>query len=315
MFKNLHELIATMPDEATCRKYYEEQRWNGKPVCPYCGYERSYKLKNGKQYKCASKTCYKVYTVTVGTIFEDSNIPLNKWFMALYLCSSHKKGISSIQLAKDIGVTQKTGWFMLHRLREGMKERGAKVFKGIVESDETYMARKYRSDYKGLSPEEVDYIQKNKQSKKSKGAVIGLAERETGKIKVVSFDENNLKNITNTVREYVDKRATLHTDESNLYNALGYEMKRESVVHSKKEWVKTNYYGEKIHTNTVENFWSVMKRGVYGIYHQLSYKHLQRYCDEFSYRYNNRKMNDADRFTITLRNTTGRLTYKDLVRK
>ncbi len=203
---------------------------------------------------------------------------------------------------------------MLHRLREGMKERGAIVFKGIVEADETYMARKYGSDYKGLTPEQVEYIQKNKHSTKTKGAVIGLADRNTGKVKIVSFDENNLTNVTNTVREYVDKRATLHTDESNLYNALGYEMKRESVVHSKKEWVKTNYYREKIHTNTVENFWSVMKRGVYGIYHQISYKHLQRYCDEFSYRYNNRKMNDADRFTVTLRNT-GRLTYKDLVNK
>ena len=304
-----------MPDEKSCREYYEQQRWNGKPVCPYCGFERSYKLKSGKHYKCASKTCYKVYTVTVGTIFEDSNIPLNKWFMALYLCTAHKKGISSIQLAKDIGVTQKTSWFMLHRLRQGMKERGAVVFKGIVESDETYMARKYRSDYKGLSPEEVEYIQKNKKTTKRKGAVIGLAERETGKVKIVSFDENNLANITNTVRENVDKRATLHTDESNLYNALGYEMRRESVVHSKKEWVKTDYYGTKIHTNTVENFWSVMKRGVYGIYHQISYKHLQRYCDEFSYRYNNRKMNDAERFTITLRNTNSRLTYKELVNK
>ena len=304
-----------MPDEKSCREYYEKERWNGKPVCPYCGYERSYKLKSGKHYKCASRTCYKVYTVTVGTIFEDSNIPLNKWFMALYLCTAHKKGISSVQLAKDIGVTQKTSWFMLHRLRNGMKERGV-MFKGEVESDETYMARKYRSDYKGLTPEQVEYLQKSKNSTKTKGAVLGLAERNTGKVKMFAFSENTTSNITNTIRENVIKKETvLYTDESNLYNNIGYEYKRESVKHSAKEWVKTTYYGEKVHTNTVENFWSVMKRGVYGIYHQISYKHLQRYCDEFSYRYNNRKMNDADRFTITLRNTDGRLTYKDLVRK
>lgn len=314
MFKNLHELIAQMPDEKTCRKYYEQERWHGKPVCPYCGCDRSYKLKSGKHYKCASNTCYKVYTVTVGTIFEDSNIPLNKWFMALYLCTAHKKGISSVQLAKDIGVSQKASWFMLHRIRTGMKERTPVKFKGIIESDETYMARKYRSDYKGLTPEQVDYIQKTKNNKKSKGAVIGLAERETGLIKVVAFDENNLTNITNTVRENVEKRSILHTDESNLYNALGYEMRRETVKHSAKEWVKTDYYGMKIHTNTVENFWSVMKRGVYGIYHQISYKHLQAYCDEFSWRFNSRKISDAERFTVTLRNTTGRLRYTDLIK-
>lgn len=316
MFKNLHELITKLNDEQACIDYLAAQRWqDGKAVCPYCGYGKCYRIENGKRFKCANKECFKRFHVTVGTIFHASNIPLVKWFMAVFIQTAHKKGISSYQLAKDIGVTQKSAWFMLHRIREGMKEKSTVEFHGIVESDETYMARKYRSDYKGLSPEEVEYIQKNKKTTKNKGAVIGLAERETGKVKIVSFDENNLNNITNTVRQYVDKKATLHTDESNLYNALGYEMRRETVIHSKKEWVKTDYYGTKIHTNTVENFWSVMKRGVYGIYHQISYKHLQRYCDEFSYRYNNRKMNDADRFKVTLRNITGRLTYEDLVKK
>ena len=228
--------------------------------------------------------------------------------MALYVVNAHKKGISSYQLAKDLGVTQKTGWFMIHRIRAGMKDKFNVVFKGKVESDETYMARKYRSDYKGLTPEQIEYLQKTKHSTKTKGAVIGLAERETVLIKVVSFDENNLTNITNTVRANVDKKATLYTDESNLYNALGYEMKRESVRHSAKEWVRLD-----IHTNTVENFWSVMKRGVYGTYHQISYKHLQSYCDEFSYRYNSRKITDAERFKITLSKVEGKLPYKQLV--
>ena len=235
----------------------------------------------------------KDFIVTVGTIFHASNIPLTKWFMAAYISGAHKKGISSYQLGKDLGVTQKTAWFMMHRLRAAFKERTTVVFRGKVESDETYRARKYRSDYKGLTPEQVEYLQKTKHSTKTKGAVIGLAERSTGRVKVVSFDENNLTNITNTVRENVHKSATLYTDESQLYNALGYEYKRESVKHSAKEWVRFD-----VHTNIVENFWSVMKRGVYGIYHQISYKHLQAYCDEFSYRYNSRKIKDSERFTL-----------------
>ena len=175
------------------------------------------------------------------------------------------------------------------------------------------MARKYRSDYKGLT-QQVDYLQKTKNSTKTKGAVLGLAERNTGKVKMFAFSENTTSNITNTIRENVIKKeTTLYTDESNLYNNIGYEYKRESVKHSAKEWVKTTYYGEKVHTNTVENFWSVMKRGVYGIYHQISYKHLQRYCDEFSYRYNSRHIKDHERFTLTLSQVNTVLPYNKLV--
>lgn len=137
---------------------------------------------------------------------------------------------------------------------------------------------------------------------------MGLAERNTGRVKVFAFGENNTANITNTVRENTHKSSTLYTDESQLYNALGYEYKRESVFHGGKEWVRGD-----IHTNTVENFWSVMKRGVYGIYHQISYKHLQAYCNEFSYRYNNRTIKDAERFTLTLTQIEGKLPYKKLV--
>ena len=108
MFNNLHELITTMPDEKSCRDYLIKERWNGVVTCPYCGFEKCYVIENGKRFKCASKACYKKFSVTVGTIFEASNIPLNEWFMALYLCTAHKKGVSSYQLAKDIGVAQKT---------------------------------------------------------------------------------------------------------------------------------------------------------------------------------------------------------------
>ena len=190
MFKNLHELVTQMKDEQACIDYLAAQRWqDGKAVCVYCGHNKCYRIEGGKRFKCANKNCFKRFHVTVGTIFHASNIPLVKWFMAVYIQTAHKKGISSYQLAKDIGVTQKTAWFMLHRIRQGMKDNTKTKFKGVVESDETYMARKYRSDYKGYTPEQIEYFQKNKKTTKSKGAVIGLAERETGRIKVISFDE------------------------------------------------------------------------------------------------------------------------------
>src|SRR3979411_1501298 len=133
MFSNLLELITTMPDEKRCRKYLAEQRWNGKPKCPYCGWDKCYIIEKGKRFKCGNQTCYKKFSVTVGTIFEASNIPLQKWFMAVYLCSAHKKGISSYQLGRDIGVAQKSAWFMLHRIREGFKNNISEIFTDVVQ--------------------------------------------------------------------------------------------------------------------------------------------------------------------------------------
>ncbi len=306
MFKNLHELIAKMPDETTCRAYLAAQRWNdGIVVCPYCSYRGAYVIENGKRYKCKSAACYKKFSVTVGTIFEASNIPLNKWFMALYIISGHKKGISSYQLAKDIGTSQKSAWFMLHRMREALKENSPELLSGIVESDETYMARKFASDFVGLSPEEVDYKLNN--PIKNKGAVLGLAQRG-GNIRVFAFDESKGDNIKPTIKANVKPGTRLMTDEAFVYRRGLDEYKHEAVFHSKREWVRLD-----VHTNTVENFWSVMRRGIYGIYHQISFKHLQAYCNEYSYRYNTRKLKDAERFILTLGKIEGRLTYKNLV--
>jgi hypothetical protein len=233
--------------------------------------------------------------------------------MALYLATAHKKGISSYQLAKDIGVAQKTAWFMLHRLREIMKVVHATKIKHTAEADETYMARKYRSDYKGLTEEEIDFKVKHK--KDNKGAVLGIADRKEGTIRVMAFPANKLEFIGDAVKANVDKGANLHTDETRLYNSLETYYHREKVIHNKREWVKPSISAGKVHTNHVENFWSVMKRGVYGIYHQISYKHLQRYCDEYSYRYNSRGMTDPERFTDSLQNIEGRLDWKTLTGK
>lgn len=305
MVKNLKDLFAKFSDEQKCRDFLVQQRWNGCPVCPYCGSEKWYSIEDGKRFKCGNKECYKKYSVSVGTVFHASNIPLTTWFPAMFIISAHKKGISSVQLAKDLGVTQKTAWFMLHRIRESLKDKNSDLLTGTVEVDETYMARKFGSKYVGLTPEQAELLPKKKNTK---GAVIGMIQRD-GRAIIKAADAINKKNIIEAVQAHISTDATLMTDESALYkNREIRKYKREYVTHSKGMWVDGD-----CHTNNVENFWSVMKRGIYGIYHQISAKHLQAYCDEFSYRYNSRTITDGNRFELSLQHIEGRLPYKVLV--
>lgn len=306
MISNLKELFAKFSNEDSCRQFLIQQRWNGVPTCPKCGSIKAYVIENGKRFKCANNKCYSKFSVTVGTVFEASNIPLTTWFPAMYIIASHKKGISSVQLAKDLGVTQKTAWFMLHRIRESLKAKNSPLLSGIVEVDETYMARKYRSDYKAVSPLLIEAWEKLPHKGKNKGGVIGMKQRD-GKIIVKAAYDIKGKTIADAVKANVEPNAHLMTDDSYKYRNQLKKFERESVNHSKKEWVRGN-----VHTNGVENFWSVMKRGIYGIYHQISYKHLQRYCDEFSYRFNSRDIKDGQRFELTLTHIEGRLSYKQL---
>lgn len=147
-FTNLHNLQKYFKDEDTCRKYFEQRRWNGKPICPFCGSDKVYTLNDNKTYKCASKECHKKFTVTVGTIFENTKIPLSKWFIAMYLITSHKKGISSLQLSRDLGITQKSAWFVNHRIREMLRDKEPQALKRMVEIDETYIGGKERNKHR-----------------------------------------------------------------------------------------------------------------------------------------------------------------------
>lgn len=307
-------IFSQYTNEETCRKMLENSRWqDGKPHCPFCGCDKSYVIEGGKRYKCANNKCYKKYSATTGTIFENSKLPLSLWFTAMHIITAHKKGISSCQLARDLGVEQKTAWFMNHRIREALKAKNDPLLDGTIEADETYMGRKYRSDYKGLTKEEIDHKLSSKI--KNKGAVLGLSDRKAGTIRVKVFESNKTEFVVDAVRKNVAQGSVLHTDGSELYNSVEDEYFREKVIHSKKEWVKESLIVDKVHVNNVENFWSVMKRGVYGIYHQISFKHLERYADEFSYRYNSRKISDKDRFNLTLERVNGRLTYNTLTGK
>jgi transposase-like protein len=311
MIKNLKQVFRKFNTEAKCIDFMVQSRWNGKPVCPFCGHEKSYVVNNGKGFKCASSACYKKYSVTIGTVFQCSNIPLTTWLPAVYIIHSHKKGISSVQLAKDLGVTQKTSWFMLHRIREFMKENNPGLLGGTNEMDEAYMGRKFGSEYKGLNPEDSAKMandSKHMNKNKKRGAVVGLYNREADLIRVQAFNSRTAEVAKYVATNNVEQGAKIFTDEAMLYDKALKGYQRGTVNHWMREWKK----GE-ISVNHVENFWSVMKRGVYGIYHQISYKHLQRYCDEFSFRYNTRHITDGERFMLNCKHVEGRLTYKQLV--
>ncbi len=308
MFTNLLELIKSMPDEQTCRNYVAEQRWGvGKVVCPYCGHNKAYVIEGGKRYKCSSKTCYSKFSVLVGTFMEDSKIPLTKWLAGIYLVTSSKKGISSYTLGRQLGIAQKNSWFMMHRIRQVLTDKTDIVLEGEIEIDETYLSKPFRSKYKGLPPDEVERLTIENKFK-NKGAAIGLIQRD-GKAIIRAIDSINKQNIKDIVTKHVSTQNTiLYTDESNLYKYSLRDYKRETVCHSLGEWAKGN-----CHVNTVEGLWSVMKRGLYGIYHRASPKHLQSFCSEFEFRYNTRHINDSQRFTLSLQGLKGRLTYKQLI--
>jgi len=301
-FKNLKELMSKFTDETTCREYLEQRMWNGKPECPYCQYnEKIYRIEGGKRYKC--KQCQRKFSITVGTIFENSNIPLSTWFGAIYLITSHKKGISSVQLAKDLGVTQKTAWFMLHRLREMIKDKAPEKLSGVVEMDETYM--NLHGKKKNIM---MKYGRKgNRGRSRDKTPVFGIVERE-GKVHAEKTGGVSAKNLMPIVDDKVEKGTEVMTDDFSTYQKLDLNFNHFVINHSMGKYVNGM-----IHTNTIEGFWSLFKRGIIGIYHCVSFKHLNAYCNEYSFRYNTRLLSESDRFDFAIAQADGkRLKYKQL---
>lgn len=300
-FKNYKELMSKLSDEKVCREAMEQWRWNGSPFCPHCNGIKPYKLKDGKTYRCRENTCRKDFTVTVGTVFENSKIPLSTWIASIFVITAHKKGISSLQLSRDLGITQKTAWFVLHRIRFIMDEPNPEPLDNIVELDETYTGGKFANMNRGRRKKYQELGIDNKT------AVMGFVERE-GKGRLSVIGEDSFKEV---VRKNVNKDAIVITDQHAGYKGLDAEYAQHlSVNHSEMQFRDGLAY-----TNSVEGFFSCLKRSIIGIYHQVSPKHLQKYCDETSYRYNTRKIKDKDRFTQTMCNVEGRLKYKTLIEK
>ncbi len=297
--------IFTDVDKA--REALEAVRWPNGPVCPHCGsVERIAKVEGTKKshrpglYYC--NACQGQFTVTVGTIFEDSKVPLTKWWQAVYLLSSSKKGISSHQLHRSLGVSYKTAWFMSHRIREAMRNGslapmgGSGGTNGIVEVDETFI---------GTEPgaqKRRGYAHKMK--------VLSLVDRQTGKARSIVIDDLSAKTVVPILQENIAKEASVMTDEAGQYGKLGESfIEHQTVAHSQDEYVRGI-----VHTNTVEGYFSVFKRGMKGVYQHCSKKHLHRYLAEFDFRYNNRSAlgcEDTERAHRAMAGIEGkRLTYR-----
>lgn len=305
-FNTILELQKAFKTEQSCIEHLEELRWGGgdNAISPFDSSSKVYKCKNNR-YRC--KNTGKYFNVKTGTMFENTKVPLRKWFIAIWLVTTHKKGISSNQLKDDIGVTQKTAWFMLQRIRKCFDYRNVLIMDEIVEMDETYMGGKAGN---------MHYDKRIKaKGVYEKVPVFGIVQRK-GLIRADVVDDASVKTLIPRIYTTVEENSLILTDEHKTYQSIGHSYIHRTVNHSGGKYVKEGTYkGEaiKIHTNTIEGFWSIMKRGIYGIYHWTSKKHLQKYINEFTYRYNTRRYINMDKFNVLVSNMRHRTTYRELV--
>lgn len=301
-FKSLFDLSQEFPDEQSCIDFLEKQRWNGLPLSPFDNESKVWKCRNNK-YRC--KNTRKYFSVTTGTLFENTKISLRKWFTAIWLMTSHKKGISSIQLGKDIGVTQKTAWFLAQRIRACFCLPEETILEGVVEVDETFVGGKNKNRHKD---KKVPMCQGR--SFKDKTPVLGILQRG-GPLMCFVIPDTKTASIQPILKRIVKPLSTLISDEWMAYNGLNSIYNHYIVNHAKKEYV--NQYDSSIHSNSIEGFWGIFKRGINGIYNWVSRKHLQFYANEFVFRFNNRKIKESERFSLFLCNINHRLKYKHLI--
>jgi transposase-like protein len=297
-FKSILEFQKFYNTDEKCRIELAKERWGDTPACPFCGSTGVKCLANGKRFQCNEKVCRKQFSVTVGTVLENTKIPLTKWFLAMYILSNHSKGISSLQLASWLDVTQKTAWFLNHRIREMLTEKAPELLNGIVEVDETRIGGKISNRH----------VSKRKENRDNKTMVFGAVERE-GKVVTKIVPDVTIDSLNEAVQSVVQEGSIMVTDEHVGYNKLNKIYKHVKVNHSKEEYVR-----DAAHTNTIEGFWSLLKKQIGGIHHSVSAKHLGRYCNEASYRYNNKANTQDIRFADALSNCEGRLTYNNLIK-
>ena len=295
---SLLELAEMFPDEDAAREWFEARIWPDGRKCPRCGSERTHYASHKRcPYRCTD--CRAYFSVKTGTLMEQSNLPLRKWVFAIYLELTSLKGVSSLKLHRDIGVTQTTAWFMLHRIRAAFRSDQEPPFKGPVEFDETYVGGKERSKHAAKKLGQAAMA--------AKTVVAGARDRATGKITARVIPATNKASLQPFVVEHTQAGATVYTDAHSGYDGLP-GVDHHTVNHSVSEYVRGM-----AHTNGVESFWSMLKRGLTGVYHQVSAKHLQAYVDEYAGRHNIRDLDTIDQMSTVARRMSGkRLSYRQL---
>ena len=297
----LMQLMAMFPDEITAARWFEELRWPDERECPHCGSENTMAKANRRPLPSRCRDCRKFFSVRHGSVMECSRIPLRKWAIAIYLCATSLKGVSSMKLHRDLGITQKSAWFMAHRLREAFATDTG-LFTGPVEVDETYVGGKRRNMSTAKRRTLVG------RGPAGKAAVVGANDRATNRVAAKAVDSTNKETLQGFVLVHAAPEAEIYTDEAKAYKTLPFE--HEAVKHSAKEYVRGA-----VHTNGVESFWSMLKRAHKGTFHKLSPKHLDRYVQEFAGRHNVRGQDTKDQLEQIAGGMNGkRLTYKALIR-
>lgn len=299
-FNSIFELTAFFCTEERCKRAIRDSRWEKDDiVCPFCGKHHCYTRKDGA-YRCPE--CGKNFSVTVGTIFENTKISLRKWFIAMYLISSHKKGVSSHQLSRDLGITQKTAWFILHKVRTLYQQYDTPVLEGEVEADEMYLGGREINKHDSKRTKGT-----RGRSTKTKTPIFGMAERD-GSVRAMKVENTKSKTLMPIIKQFVAEGSSVFTDESNIYTYLPENGYSHGVVqHNIRQYSRGG-----VTTNTIEGFWAYFKRIVFGTYHFVSKEYLQRYIDEAVYRYNTRKADETARFTYMFRMAIGKCSYEDV---